>query len=156
MLVLVGTLIDYLSQVKPDKAHITNKQIELEAPFNGSKLASKGRLETVCSKVVPKTDCKLSPSAKRYDRILVGGGGGGGAKRWQYQVYRGAFPRCALHGNHKKHQDGEEILCELSGFDCTDECESDLKLQKNPLVTHLIPSDMKGKFVIDDSILAKD
>lgn len=137
MLVAIGTLIDYLSQAK-DKANITNKQIEPEAPDSGSKLPSGGRLETVCSKVVPKTNSKISLSAKRYDRISVGGG----AKRWQYQVYRGAFPRCALHGS----QVGEEMSCELNGFDCTDECESDLKLQKNPLVAHLIPSDIKGEF----------
>lgn len=148
VLVLIGTLLDYLLQLKNNKTQIMNsakkrkkKKIESESEDSCLKPSPKRVFKTsVNSK--SQTDCKIIPlgsTVQRNDRIY------GGAKRWQYQVYRGAFPRCALHDNHQglRQRVGDEI-CEINGLDCIDGCESDLKLQKNPLVDHLMPLDREG------------
>lgn len=93
------------------------------------------------------TDSKVlsvENAARRYDRVT------GGAKRWQYQVYRGAFPKCALHDLQDKRQQVGDEICELAAFDCNDECGSDLKPQRNPLAAHLLPLDRKGRLPLEN------
>lgn len=143
MLVAVGTLLDYLCQGSKRRLDGREAQVELGAEEEQARHAKRRHKQ-----VKAESQAKLN---QHYDRI---------AKRCQYQVYRGAFPRCALHQHQLQQARGEMCHFSNSNLDCcTNECESaklGLKMQKNPLVAHSLNFDEwlqhEGKFLTQNSI----